>query len=84
MEDKLLIGRRFPKTRSKSRFLSNGFKIAIFHISGKQPVYKDKFTIVVIKGSNTSKLSLNREAGIGSKIQDPLTEETTRFRIFHI
>ena len=51
-------------------FFNDGYTTAVLRVSAKYPVCKDRLTILVMTGKSESKHADNKEAGIGSKMQD--------------
>ena len=50
-----------------------GIPQQFFQVSAKYPVCKDRLTMLVMAGKSESKHADNKEAGIGSKMQDVLS-----------
>ena len=46
------------------------YTTAVFQVSAKYPVCKDRLTILVMARRSESKHADNKKAGIGSKMQD--------------
>ena len=69
-KERLLIGRKFLKTKSRPCFFSSGVTIDSFQVSGKNPDSSDKFIVVDNIGSNSSRQSFKILVGTGSSKQD--------------
>ena len=66
----LLIRRKFLNSRSKFGLLNDVHTIAVCQVSAKYPVCKKRLMILVKTGRRESKHADDKEAGIGSKMQD--------------
>ena len=70
------MGRKLEKVSSAPDFFSTGLTCAGLYSSGKQPVCRDKFIILVRIGKRTSKHSTTRGVGLVSSKRVPwLTRE---------
>ena len=52
---KLLTRRKFLNSRSRPGFFNDGFTTAVFQVSSKYPVCKERLTILVMAGRSESK-----------------------------
>ena len=74
---RLLTGRKFVLMVSSLHFLSRGCTKAHFQSFAKCPVSKDKLTILVNTGSNSSKHTDKIADGIGSSAHDFLFDKAS-------
>ena len=51
-------------------FFNDGYTTAVFEVSAKYPVCKERLTILVMAGRRESNHADNKDAGIGSKMRD--------------
>ena len=58
---KLLITRKFLNSRSRPGFFNDGYTTAVFQVSAKYPVCKERLTILVMAGRSESK---HEDAGL--------------------
>ena len=54
----------------KPGFLNDVYTTAVFQVSAKYPVSKERLMILVMTARSESKHADNKETGIGSKMQD--------------
>ena len=78
---RLLTARKFVLMVSSLHFLSRGCTKAHFQSFAKYPVSKDKLTILVNTGSNSSKHPDKIPDGIGSSTHDFLFDKASYVRI---
>ena len=78
-KERLLIGRKFLKTKSRPCFFNSGVTTDSFQILGKNPDSSGKFIVVDNIGSNSSRQSFKILVGTGSSKQDFVGTLSTNF-----
>ena len=71
IKDKLETGRKFFRiSGSSSSFLIRGTMSASFSLDGTSLVLRERFTMCVITGTNSSRHNFKSHVGMGSRSQD--------------